>query len=449
MNKEKGKIFDLKIFSELMHYVKPYKGIYYFVMGAAILLSIFSTLSPYLLKVAVDDYIRPKDYDGMLLIISLMLAALLLEVIFQFLFVYFANGLGQNVIRDLRATLYKKIIGFKMFFSRSTVFATALTALGFPAVANDVNVYSYRQPELVKPLFDAFTEQSGITVNVQFLKKGLVEKLVAEGNRSPADVILTVDISRLNSVVEAGVTQPIISEILNNNIPAKFRDPENQWFALTTRARVAYASKKRDLDGEVTTYEDFADPKWKNRICTRSGTNAYNLALTSAVIANHGEDVAKNWLLGLKSNLARKPQGNDRAQVKAIYAGECDISIGNTYYMAKMLANPEQIEWANSVRIVFPKFKDGGTHMNVSGVAMTKAAPNKDNALKLIEWLSGDTAQEIYAEANGEYPVNPNLSPSNLVASWGTFIPDDTPLVEIAKLRPSSLELTEIVAFDE
>lgn len=272
---------------------------------------------------------------------------------------------------------------------------------------------------------------------------------MAEGNRSPADVILTVDISRLNSVVEAGVTQPIVSEVLNNNIPAEFRDPENQWFALTTRARVAYASRERVLDGEVTTYEDFADPKWKNRICTRSGTNAYNLALTSAVIAIHGEDIAKNWLLGVKSNLARKPQGNDRAQVKAIYAGECDISIGNTYYMAKMLSNPEQVEWANSVRIVFPKFQDGGTHMNVSGVAMTKASPNKDNALKLIEWLSGDTAQEIYAEANGEYPVNPNLTPSELVASWGTFTPDDTPLVKIAKLRPASLKLTEIVAFDE
>ncbi|MDB2464786.1 Fe(3+) ABC transporter substrate-binding protein [Amylibacter sp.] len=336
-----------------------------------------------------------------------------------------------------------------MFFSRSTIFASALLTLATPTLANDVNVYSYRQPELVKPLFDAFTAQSGIKVNVQFLKKGLVEKLVAEGNRSPADVILTVDISRLNSVVEAGVTQPIVSNILNNNIPAEFRDPENQWFALTTRARIAYASKERVLDGEVTTYEDFADPKWKNRICTRSGTNAYNLALTSAVIANHGEDIAKSWLLGVKSNLARKPQGNDRAQVKAIYAGECDISIGNTYYMAKMLANPKQIEWANSVRIVFPKFSNGGTHMNVSGVAMTKAAPNKDNALKLIEWLSGDTAQTIYAEANGEYPVNPNLTPSELVASWGTFIPDDTPLVDIAKLRPASLKLTEIVAFDE
>lgn len=336
-----------------------------------------------------------------------------------------------------------------MFFSRSNIFAVALTALATSALANDVNVYSYRQPELVKPLFDAFTAQSGIKVNVQFLKKGLVEKLIAEGNRSPADVILTVDISRLNSVVEAGVTQPIISETLNKNIPAEFRDPDNQWFALTTRARIAYASKERVLDGEITTYEDFADPKWKNRICTRSGTNAYNLALTSAVIANHGEDIAKNWLLGLKSNLARKPQGNDRAQVKAIFAGECDISIGNTYYMAKMLANAEQVEWANSVRIVFPKFNGGGTHMNVSGVAMTKAAPNKDNALKLIEWLSGDSAQEIYAEANGEYPVNPNLKPSELVASWGSFTPDDTPLVQIAKLRPASLKLTEIVAFDE
>lgn len=336
-----------------------------------------------------------------------------------------------------------------MFFSRSNIFAVALTALATSALANDVNVYSYRQPELVKPLFDAFTAQSGIKVNVQFLKKGLIEKLIAEGNRSPADVILTVDISRLNSVVEAGVTQPIISETLNKNIPAEFRDPDNQWFALTTRARIAYASKERVLDGEITTYEDFADPKWKNRICTRSGTNAYNLALTSAVIANHGEDIAKNWLLGLKSNLARKPQGNDRAQVKAIFAGECDISIGNTYYMAKMLANAEQVEWANSVRIVFPKFNGGGTHMNVSGVAMTKAAPNKDNALKLIEWLSGDSAQEIYAEANGEYPVNPNLKPSELVASWGSFTPDDTPLVQIAKLRPASLKLTEIVAFDE
>jgi iron(III) transport system substrate-binding protein len=336
-----------------------------------------------------------------------------------------------------------------MIFTRSTIYIAALASFVAPAIAKDVNVYSYRQPELVKPLFDAFTAETDIKVNVQFLKKGLVEKLVAEGNRSPADVILTVDISRLNSVVEAGVTQPVASNVLNANIPSEFRDPDNQWFAITSRARIVYASKERVKNGEVTTYEDFADPKWKGRICTRSGTNAYNLALTSAVIANHGETAAKNWLEGVKGNLARKPQGNDRAQVKAIYAGECDISIGNTYYMAKMLSNPDQIAWANSVRIVFPKFENGGTHMNVSGIAMTKSAPNKQNALKLMEWLSGDEAQKIYAEANGEYPINPKLSASKLVVSWGEFTPDDTPLIEIAKLRPASLKLTEIVAFDE
>ncbi|MEZ8006840.1 MAG: Fe(3+) ABC transporter substrate-binding protein [Amylibacter sp.] len=336
-----------------------------------------------------------------------------------------------------------------MIFTRSTIYIAALASFVAPAIAKDVNVYSYRQPELVKPLFDAFTAETDIKVNVQFLKKGLVEKLVAEGNRSPADVILTVDISRLNSVVEAGVTQPVASNVLNANIPSEFRDPDNQWFAITSRARIVYASKERVKNGEVTTYEDFADPKWKGRICTRSGTNAYNLALTSAVIANHGETAAKNWLEGVKGNLARKPQGNDRAQVKAIYAGECDISIGNTYYMAKMLSNPDQVAWANSVRIVFPKFENGGTHMNVSGIAMTKSAPNKQNALKLMEWLSGDEAQKIYAEANGEYPINPKLSASKLVVSWGEFTPDDTPLIEIAKLRPASLKLTEIVAFDE
>ena len=335
-----------------------------------------------------------------------------------------------------------------MPFTRFSALALSIATIATPTLADDVNVYSYRQPELVKPLFDAFTAQSGINVNVQFLNKGMVEKLKAEGDRSPADVVLTVDISRLSGVVNAGVTQAVTSDVLNANIPAEFRDPDGQWFAITSRARVVYASKDRVADGEVTTYENLADPKWKGRICTRSGTNAYNLALTSAVIANHGETAAQGWLEGVKSNLARKPQGNDRAQVKAIFAGECDISVGNTYYMAQMMADPEQKAWADSVRIVFPTFEGGGTHMNVSGIAMTKSAPNKANALALMEWLSGDEAQKIYAEANGEYPVNPKLSASDLVASWGTFTPDDTPLADIANLRGASLKLTEIVDFD-
>ena len=334
------------------------------------------------------------------------------------------------------------------FFSRAFVAMTAI-AVAFPAIADEVNVYSYRQPELVTPLFDAFTADTGIDVNVQFLNKGMIERLQAEGERSPADLILTVDISRLNGVVEAGVTQAVTSDVLEANIPADFRDPEGQWFGLTSRARIVYASKERVAEGEVTTYEDLADPKWAGRICIRSGTNAYNLALTSAVIAHVGEDAAKTWLEGLKSNLARKPQGNDRAQVKAIWAGECDLSIGNTYYMKKMLEDEEQIPWAESVRILFPTFENGGTHVNLSGMAMTKAAPNRDNAIKLMEWLSSENAQEIYAEVNGEYPLIAGSTPSDLVASWGAFTADDKPLIEIAKLRAASLRLVEEVAFDQ
>lgn len=332
---------------------------------------------------------------------------------------------------------------------KTTLLATALATAATSTLANEVNVYSSRQPILVAPLFEAFTKETGIKVNVSFLKKGMVEKLKAEGKRSPADLVMTTDISRLNGIVEAGVTQAVHSETLTANIPAEFRDPEGQWFGLTSRARVVYASNDRVKDGEVTTYEDLADPKWKGRICIRSGTNAYNLALTSAVIAHHGVEGAKSWLTGLKANLARKPSGNDRAQIKAIFAGECDISIGNTYYMKKMLENPDQVAWADSVRIVFPTFKDGGTHVNLSGVALTKAAPNKTNAIKLMEWLSSGTAQQIYAETNGEYPIKPGTEPSALVAGWGTFTADNKPLIEIAKLRPTSLKITEQVNFDE
>lgn len=325
----------------------------------------------------------------------------------------------------------------------------AATVVGTTAQADEITVYSYRQPELIKPLFDAFTAETNIDVNVSFLNKGLIEKLQAEGDRSPADLIMTVDISRLNGVVEAGVTQPVSSDVITANIPAEFRDPDGQWFGLTSRARIVYASKDRVADGEVTTYEDLASDKWKNRICIRSGTNAYNLALTSAVIAHHGEAGAKDWLEGVKGNLARKPSGNDRAQVKAIHAGECDISVGNTYYMKKMLENEEQVAWAESVRIVFPKFENGGTHVNLSGMALTKAAPNKENAIKLMEWLTGDEAQAIYAEQNGEYPLSASAETSDLVKSWGTFTPDDKALIDIAKLRPASLKLVEQVGFDE
>jgi iron(III) transport system substrate-binding protein len=326
--------------------------------------------------------------------------------------------------------------------------ALALCSVALPAFADEINIYSHRQPELIQPLADAFTKDTGIDVNIAFVDKGMSERLVAEGDRSPADLVLTVDIARLMQVVDAGVTQAVESEVLSANIPAGLRDPDNQWFGLTTRARIVYASKERVADGEVTTYEDLADPKWQGRICTRSGTNDYNIALTAAVIAHHGEGGAKAWLEGVKSNLARKPDGGDRDQVKAIAAGECDIAIGNTYYIGQMMADPEQRPAADAVRIVFPTFEGDGTHINVSGVAMTKAAPNRESALAFMEWLSGDEAQEIYAKTNNEYPVKTGVARSEIVASWGEFTPDSKTLAEIAKLRPAALKLTEEVNFD-
>ena len=326
----------------------------------------------------------------------------------------------------------------------------AATLMGATAAqaADVVNVYSYRQPELIKPLTDAFTEDTGIKVNVAYLDQGMVERLKAEGERTPADLVLTVDISRLNAVVEAGLTQPVTSETLQANVPAAYHDPEGHWWGLTTRARIVYASKERVDPADVTTYEDLADPKWQGRICTRSGTHAYNVALTAAVLHHHGAEETRAWLEGVKSNLARKPQGNDRAQVKAIWAGECDISIGNTYYMGQMLADEEQKEWAESVNVLFPTFEDGGTHVNISGVAMTKHAPNAEAALKMMEFLTSPAAQEIYAEANFEYPIAPGTEAVDLVKSWGEFTADDTNLMDLAKLRGDALKLIEEVDFD-
>jgi iron(III) transport system substrate-binding protein len=281
-----------------------------------------------------------------------------------------------------------------------------------------------------------------------YLDKGLTERLQAEGDRSPADIIMTVDISRLSQAVDAGVTQAVESDVLSAAIPAEFRDPGNQWFGVTTRARIVYASKDRVDPAEITTYEDLADPKWEGKICTRSGTHPYNLALLSAVIHHHGYDAAKEWAQGLKNNLARKPQGNDRAQVKAIWAGECDISLGNTYYMGKMLADEEQTAWANSVNVVYPSFAEGGTHMNVSGVAMTKAAPHAEDAKAFMEFLASDEAQHVYAETNYEFPVKAGVDRSELVQSWGDFTTDQVNLMDLAALRADALKIMEEINFD-
>lgn len=315
--------------------------------------------------------------------------------------------------------------------------------------AEEVNVYSYRQPFLIKPLFDAFTNETGIEVKVVFAKKGLAERLAREGKNSPADLVFTVDIGRLQEVKDKGATQAVDSKVLSANIPAQYRDPEQHWFGLTTRTRSVYVSKERADLNLIQRYEDLAKPEWKGRICTRSGKHPYNLALIASMIAHHGEAEAEQWLRGVKANLARKPQGNDRAQVKAIKEGVCDLSLGNNYYFGKMLNDEEQSTWADAVHLTFPNQGDRGTHVNISGMALTQSAPNKENAIKLMEFLTQELAQKIYAEQNFEYPVNPKVEPSGLVQSWGDFKSDELSLAKIASLRKTAAQLVDKVAFDE
>ncbi|MEQ8285062.1 Fe(3+) ABC transporter substrate-binding protein [Thalassospira sp.] len=335
----------------------------------------------------------------------------------------------------------RKLIGGAVL-GASTLVAGAVSA-------QEVNVYSLRQEFLVEPLFAKFTEQTGVKVNVIFAEKGLVERIKQEGDNSPADILMTVDISRIQQAVDAGVTQSLSNDVISANVPAHLRDSDGHWFALTQRGRAIYASKDRVAEGEIATYEDLADPKWEGRICTRSGTHDYNVALFASMIAVHGEAKAKEWLEGLKSNLARKPQGNDRAQVKAIKEGECDLAIGNTYYFGKMMDNEEQRPWAEAVNIVFPNQDGRGMSMNISGMSLIKNAPNQDNAVKLMEFLTGDVAQEIYAEVNYEYPVKAGVKWADNVKSWGTFKADELPLSEIARLSPDAVKMVDQVGYNE
>lgn len=334
---------------------------------------------------------------------------------------------------------------------RSLVAAGALVAAmagGAATAAEEVNVYSYRQPFLVEPLFKAFEKASGVKVNMLFAKKGLVERLEAEGRNTPADLIFTVDIGRLNDVKAAGVTAPVSSPILNEFVPPQYRDPDGHWFGLTTRVRVIFAARDRVPDWRGLSYESLAEPRFKGRVCTRSGKHAYSVALIASMIAHHGRADAGRWLEGVKANLARKPQGNDRAQVKAIRDGICDLALGNNYYYGKMLQKAEQKPWAEAVNVAFPNQENRGAHVNISGMALTKHGPNPQNAVKLMEWLVGAEAQSIYAEQNFEYPVRAGVPWAPLLQELGEFKADTLPISKIAELRTDAAKLVDEVGFD-
>ena len=313
-----------------------------------------------------------------------------------------------------------------------------------------VNVFSARRQENVEPLFKAFTAKTGIEVKVTYASSGVIERLAQEGDRTTTDLLLANDVGRLMEAADKGLAQPITRPAVLAKIPVNLRDVNNLWLGTATRARVVYASRDRVKQNSIS-YEELADPKWKGRVCSRAGDHPYSLGLIAAMIAHKGEAGARQWLEGLKANLAGKPAGDDRTQAQRIAAGECDLGIGNSFYMALMQTNetePEQKEWAAATRIIFPSSSDFGTHVNISGVLMTKHAPHAANALAMIEFMVSDEAQTLITTLNFEWPVSAAVKPSKIVADWGPMTPDTLNVAEIGKYQALAVKLVAGTGFN-
>ncbi|TDW00948.1 iron(III) transport system substrate-binding protein [Halanaerobium saccharolyticum] len=315
-----------------------------------------------------------------------------------------------------------------------TILISVLIGLGTVAyAAEEVNLYTNRHYDTDEEILDRFTEETGIEVNVL---KGdsdqLIERIAREGKNSPADLLITADAGRLHRAKKREILQSVESEVLNENVPANLREQGNYWFGLTVRGRVIVYSKERVDPAELGGYADLSSDKWQDEILVRSSSNIYNQSLLASLVSIYGEDWAEDWAAGVVDNMARKPQGNDRAQATAVAAGEGDLAIMNTYYLGKMLNsdNPAEVEVAENVGIHFPD-GENGTHINVSGAGVVKNAPNRENAVKLLEYLSSASAQKFFASANYEYPVNPDVEASELLQSWGDFEPQNINLTEL------------------
>jgi iron(III) transport system substrate-binding protein len=318
------------------------------------------------------------------------------------------------------------------------------------AQAAEVNLYTTREPGLIKPLIEAYAAKSGVKVNTVFVEKGLAERVAAEGARSGADVVMTVDIGNLLELVDRDLAQPVRSPALEAAVPATLRDPDGRWFGLSMRARVLYADK--DLaDLKSATYESLADPQWKGKVCLRPGQHPYNTALISAFLVRHGPEKTEAWLRGLKANLARKAAGGDRDVARDIAADLCEVGLANSYYVGLMRSGrggPDQQKWGEAIKVVLPTFEGGGTHVNVSGAIVAKNAPNRDEAVKFLEYLVSDEAQALYARTDYEYPVKPGAAVDPLLSAFGPLSVDPTPLPEIARNRKAASLLVDKVGFD-
>lgn len=331
-----------------------------------------------------------------------------------------------------------------------SVLTVAIAAAASPALAQsgEVNVYSYREAKLIQPMFDEFTKDTGIKVNLISASSGLEQRIKTEGDRSPADVLLTVDVARLQDAIDNGITQPIQSAVLEKAVPKAYHGPDGAWYGISMRARVVYVSKDR-VKQDAITYEELADPKWKGKICIRSGQHMYNNALFAAYHAKHGDAKTEEWLKGIKANLAQKPSGGDREVARDIAAGKCDIGVGNTYYWALMHdKEADRKPWAEATKVILPTFQGGGTHVNLSGVVLAKHAPNKANAIKLMEWLLGEKAQHMYSDMNYEYPLLSEVKINPTIAAYGALKPDSLPLAEVAKHKKAAATAVDKVGFD-
>ena len=309
------------------------------------------------------------------------------------------------------------------------------------ALAESLGIYTHRQPFLLEPILEAYTKKTGVEFQTVYAPKGLAARLKAEGERTDADLVLTVDISRIKELADTGLLAPLASDILNKHVPSHLRDANDRWTALSLRARIIAVSKERVGKQAITTIEDLASPKWQGRVCSRKGSHVYNRAILASLIAHNGKEAAKNWTLGLVDNLARRPQGNDRAQAKAIYSGQCDVALMNTYYYGKMKFakdKPEQQKWADSIEIAFFNQDGRGQHVNISAAGITQGSKRKELARAFLEWVTSEEAQQIYTKVNFEYPVNPNAQLSEEVASWGTFKMDMLPMNVIADNSPQA-----------
>lgn len=332
--------------------------------------------------------------------------------------------------------------------TRLSTVALACCLLAAPALAQSVNLYTTREPALLNPVLEAFTKDTGIKVNAVFLKDGLQERIKAEGANSPADVMLMVDVGEINAAVDAGVTQPIKSAVVDKIVPAQLRGPGDNWVTLTKRARIVVVSKER-VGQDAITYEDLADPKWKGKFCIRAGQHPYNNAFFAAYLARNGAEKTEAYLKALKANVARKPGGGDRDVARDILSGQCDIALINTYYIGLMsVAKNEQKGWYDAIKPLKTTFKDGGTHVNVSAAAIARNAPNKENAVKLVEYMLGEKAQALYADGNFEFPVNQDVKESAAVKLLGKITPDTTPLGDVARNRKAAADLVDKVGFD-